>query len=564
MKKIIVDKAQDIAEVIDRILGEPDGDIALVVPKNSVLGKSVRNFTLLKRETDAGGKSVVIESVDDNILAFAKQAGIDASHPLWRSVRGAGGFSDIIVKDENSEEASSPKKSRTKKKAVEPVTLKVPTDEADETDEEATVQSPDAPETEEEAEAEESIQRNRFFTSISAEDRKRRETSRKREGGDVRKVSAKVWWTLVAVVIAIGIVAYALTVFFNRADISINFKQTPWSYQGNFVADKAASAIGNNTVPAQIFTSAKNVTQLFPASSHQNVSIKAQGTITIYNAYNSSPQQLVATTRFLTPDGKIFRLASNVIIPGAQVANGQITPSSVSAIVVADQPGPNYNVGPVAKLTIPGFQKDPGRYQGFYGTIASGTTGGYVGQKAVPTAADVKAAQASTTAILQASLSNGFTTNYPNNFKILDGATTYQIGKLIVNTSTDANGNFTVLGQATMEAIGFDEGALKNYLLSLAQTTENNSAFASLNMDYSAVQANFTTGKVNFTAIAHSELEPAFDPADFTNSILGKSIAEARGSILALPNLSDGTISVWPLWLMHIPSDANKVHLTVR
>ena len=101
----------------------------------------------------------------------------------------------------------------------------------------------------------------------------------------------------------------------------------------------------------------------------------------------------MATTRFATSDGKIFRLASTVTVPGATVVNGQITPSTISAPIIADQPGPDYNVGPVARLTVPGFQKDAARYSGFYGTIASSTSGGYIGKKAVPTAADVVAAR---------------------------------------------------------------------------------------------------------------------------------------------------------------------------
>jgi hypothetical protein len=557
MKKVIVDKAQDIAEVIDRILSEEDNDIALVIPKQSILGKSVRNFNLLKREVEAAGKNVVIESVDENILAFAKQVGIDASHPLWRSVRGGGGFSDIVPKDQVASGEERPAKKPTRGRKAEPKSEPI----------KLTVESEDEsmpPETNEEAEAEESIQENRFFEKVSVPERERKENDQSDDRDN--RISAKVWWTLGSILVAIGIIAYGLTIFFNRADITINFKQTPWNYQGNFVADKAASSIspGTNTIPAQIFTSNKNVTESFPASSHQNVSIRAQGTITIYNDYSSSPQQLVATTRFLTPDGKIFRLANNVTVPGAQVTNGQITPSSINATIVADQAGPDYNVGPVPHLTIPGFQSDSGRYQGFYGAITSSTLGGYIGQKAVPTAADVTAAKASTTAILQAGLSSGFTTSYPNNFKIVDGATTYQISKLIVSTTTDANGNFTVLGQATMEAIGFDEGALKDYLLTLAQNTESNSAFSSVSLNYSSVQANFTTGQVRFALNAQGELEPAFSTADFVNGIQGKSIAEARNSILALPNLSDGKISVWPLWLFNIPTDPNKVHVVVH
>ncbi len=563
MKKIVVDKSEDIAEVIDRILGESDDDITLVIPKSSALGKSVRNFNLLKREMESADKTIVIESVDDTILAFAKQAGVEASHPLWKSVRGSGGFSDIVPKSEAvSEEADEEpvkKPSRSKKTESEPIKLKIHEEEVVE----ASVTS-DEGETKEEIAAETSIEQNRFFKKTSFE---RAESDDEDDDEDNRsRIPAKAWWTIVAILAAVGIVVYVLTVFWNRADITIDFKQTPWTYQSNFVADKSVSAIDavNNTIPAQIFTSNKNITETFAASSFQNVSQKAQGIITIYNAYNSSPQELVATTRFVTPDGKIFRLTNTITVPGAKVVNGQITPSTIDAPIVADQPGPDYNVGPVAHLSVPGFQKDAARYNGFYGSIASSTSGGYIGKKAVPTAADITAAKASTTAILQAGLASGFTTTYPGNFKILDGATTYQISKMIVSTTTDANGNFTVFGQATMEAIGFDEGALKNYLLSLAQTEESNSVFSSLNIDYASVQANFTAGQVKFSLTGQGELEPAFSPTEFTASIIGKSIADARSTILGLPNLSDGKISVWPLWLWSIPSDPNKVHVTAH
>src|SRR5208337_1616852 len=111
---------------------------------------------------------------------------------------------------------------------------------------------------------------------------------------------------------------------------------------GTFTADKAASQINaaQNIIPAQVFLVPKNFTESFPASGEQNVSLKAQGTITIYNAYSSSQQTLVAATRFVTPAGKIFRLVNSVVVPGAAVTNGQIVPSSIAVPVVADQVGP--------------------------------------------------------------------------------------------------------------------------------------------------------------------------------------------------------------------------------
>jgi hypothetical protein len=287
--------------------------------------------------------------------------------------------------------------------------------------------------------------------------------------------------------------------------------------------------------------------------------------ITIYNAYGTAPQELVATTRFLTPDGKIFRITQNVTVPGeTKAADGTLTPSSITAPIVADQAGPDYNVGPVAKLTVPGFAKDSPREAGFYGVITASTTGGFIGQRATPTAADIAAAKASTTAILAAALQNGFSGTYPNNFEIPAGAATTTVTTLTVNTSTDANGNFTVFGAATLQAIGFDQAALENYLLTLAQTQEASSTFKSFSANYNNVTANFAAGQISFALSAQAQLEPLFSSAQFATSVEGQSIASARSTIAALPQLSDGEISMWPSWLMSIPSDPAKIHITVN
>ena len=87
----------------------------------------------------------------------------------------------------------------------------------------------------------------------------------------------------------------------------------------------------------------------------------------------------MATTRFLTPDGKIFRITQRNRAGGDEQRTATLAPSSVTAPIVADQAGPDYNVGPVAKLTIPGFASDAGREAGFYGVITASTTGGFIG-----------------------------------------------------------------------------------------------------------------------------------------------------------------------------------------
>ena len=288
---------------------------------------------------------------------------------------------------------------------------------------------------------------NRFFKKRGASGDGENDSDEEEE--ELPRSRSRVKWIgwTVATLIVLCAVLYGITAVFGSAKITITFKKTPWNYQVNFTADKAASGINatQDVIPGQVFSLPKNLTQLFPATGRANVSQKAQGILTIYNAYSSSPQTLVATTRFVTPDGKIFRLVSGVVVPGAAVTNGQIVPSSITATVVADQPGIAYNVSSTPKLTIPGFEGSP-KYNAFYGALSGGAGGGFVGEKSVPTTADITTAKQKVTDILTADLQDGLTGSYTSNFKILSGATAIQITKLTVSTSTDPNGNFSIFG----------------------------------------------------------------------------------------------------------------------
>ena len=570
MKKLTIDKSEEIAEVIDRMLAVEDADVTLVIPKNSALAKSASNFRLLKREAGLADKTVTIESGDENVLAFANANGLtvsetghtgNASHGMahHRAVHGISDISDIVVKtagdaddDEDEDVASRYKKGPTVKLAVHG---------------------------EEEQEGEKSFfDRDRFFKPRVVLQESQGRDSEDDEEGPGGGISGKAVAWIVGIVVVIAVLFYAVTAIFGHTQITIDFTQTPWTYEANVIAgtsfattsESASGGEATLTIPAQVFTTQKNITLSFPATgASASVTAKAQGTITIYNDYSAAPQDLVATTRFMTPDGKIFRLVNNVTIPGAQVANGTTTPSSITASIIADQGGPAYNLGPVAKLTIPGFQKSPAKYAGFYGAITGQTTGGFVGVKQVPTTADIAGAKASTTAKLQQVLQEDLATIYPGNFKILDGATDVQITKLTASTSTDANGKFNVFGEATLLAIGFDKSALENYLLGLAQSHVANGGtvmafkdFAEPN--YSNVQTSFSKGQVDFSLSAQEMLEPAFSAGDFASSVAGKSISDARNAIQALPQLSNGTISVWPIWLWSMPSDPKKIQVTAN
>lgn len=575
MKKLIIDRDEDIAEVVDKVIEIKDSEISIVVPTGSVLGKSPRNFHLLRREAQAAGKQVEVESVDEQILAFAKDAGIAGSHPLLRRA-GGGSVSDIVAVSEESEmdesvvipakkEIAKKEVSKAKSETSEPVKIHVRTETSSAmvTEHESSADDDDDSdddEEENEARAEKNFfGGNRFFTRNPAVDEDDDDDSPSGKRG-------KGIWIAAGIAVVIIAALFVVTKVFAHATVTIDFQKTPWQYQTTLTAETSASQVDtvNGIIPAQLFSEQKNVTQSFQATGSGNSSAKATGVITIYNDYSSAPQQLVATTRFVAPDGNIFRLVSGVTVPGAKVSGSVITPSSVTAQVIADQPGASYNEGPISKLTIPGFQGTP-KYNGFYGALLSGTSGGGTSGQPYATAADISAAEASTTAMLESALQGSAVMSIPSNFEIIPGATNVVVGTLSVSTSTNASGDFTVFGEATYQAIGFDQSALEAlYLLPLAQATEASSSFSSIALTYASATPNFTKGTMTFSVSATATLEPALSVPDFKVLLAGQSISNARADVSGLPQLQDAKISVWPVWLWSMPSDVNKIDVQVN
>jgi len=141
-------------------------------------------------------------------------------------------------------------------------------------------------------------------------------------------------------------------------------------------------------IPGLAITLEKTIAEDFEATGKKFVQAKAQGTVTLYNAFDSSPQRLVANTRLEDASGKIFRLLSAVTVPGAKVEGGRVQATSITTTVIADQPGESYNIGPT-EFRIPGF-RGTAKFDGFSAKSETAFRGGFVGESKIATLDDIK------------------------------------------------------------------------------------------------------------------------------------------------------------------------------
>jgi hypothetical protein len=395
----------------------------------------------------------------------------------------------------------------------------------------------------------------------------KKEEARKRKKRRLKiKKPKAATYIVIASLLLLAMIIYAAIEFLPRVEIKAVTKKTDWKYVDSVVAGKNIVQIDfeQKQIPAEAFSLTKNFTASFPATGKKMVEEKAGGTIIIYNAYSSEPQPLVANTRFLTPDGKIFRLVERITVPGAKIVEGKIVPSSLEAVVIANEPGPKYNIGPVSHFSIPGFQGSA-KYQGFYAESKESMKGGFIGEAAFPTDEDIKIAKEKANEELKNHIESFLSLQIPPEFKIIEGSKQFSLLKQEINPKVDENNNFTVFSEGQLLTIAFRESDLKNLLEGIAQSSlEDNFKLKNYELEYGVARSDFKQGKISFAIDFQGSFEEPLDVEDIRQNAVNKKEQELKNLISSFPNIQKATISFWPFWVKRAPDDLDRIKVSVE
>lgn len=154
------------------------------------------------------------------------------------------------------------------------------------------------------------------------------------------------------VLITVAVICIALWTSSVRATINVKVKKEPVSV--DTVVDIAPSPTADQIkgrVVSGAFSESKEFLAETVTGTVATVSpapAKTVGRVKLINNY-SKPQPLVATTRLLSDDGRLYRLSKNVTVPAG---------GTVEADAVSDEVGVKYEIPSGAKLTIPGLWID--------------------------------------------------------------------------------------------------------------------------------------------------------------------------------------------------------------
>lgn len=536
-KKIFLEKNDGLEVAVESIIETKSDTVILNIPKDSVLGRSINNFHVLKREGDTAGKALMIESIDDRILELASLATITAINPVFKKRERA--ISDIIPRASVILKKSA---FGLEKKEIQKIE-EIPKEKKDS----EISFPPRAPAV-------------KFYTEPKLSERS--DSSFSKEKNRVINETTLIIGGLVS----IGIILFVYLGWFvlPNASITITMRQKTIQFDESVMVSqnytKTEITDSKILLRGQLVSSTGNISLPVSGIKQSNESAtRAKGIIKVFNNYGTAPQKLVATTRFQAPDGKIFRTQSDIVVPGGTMVKGILNPGSINVDVIASEVGDSYNIPPVEKWVIPGFKGTP-RYEKFYGVSESAMEGGQ--NSVVITVPSSTEGETEETVIekLRTSLEEKKKIVDAVGLKVPDGATSFVVTKKDLQYSSSAESLLYVEG--TLREIGFSEEDLKSAIFDKTKKEAGEKMrMRSVNISYVTSTPDFSAGSLSMKIKGSIAFEEDVDVESLKSLILGKKTDEVRSYILSLPWVESANISFRFPWLSRIPSDPQKVEL---
>lgn len=387
MEKITIEKNEELGSILIKLENSKDKDVTFRISESSIILQSIINLKILKKRAEELGKRVSIERI------IAKEIPVPQTPQETESKlqeKNAGSISknvtaNVTIKSHIRDEEGMVNSCNTGRVKMFDIVKKI--DSAGNTEKmpvcEKSIEEKHTVSFKTYASAK---RENDKFTSSHAYGMTDsvQKTANIEEHAEISKVAkkkiilpsiiSKIFYIFVFIVVAVAAVSAAMAL--PKVNIDVRLKPQIMTYDLNLKVDDKAGNVDAEKfiIPAKREEVNAEASETFSTTAKKHIVQKATGKLTIYNEYSSSDQKIVASTRFLSKEGKLFRATNDVTIPGFTRVEGKDVPGEVTIDVVADKAGEDFNIGP-ASFTIPGFQGSL-KYSTIYGRSSVAMTGG--------------------------------------------------------------------------------------------------------------------------------------------------------------------------------------------
>jgi hypothetical protein len=309
-------------------------------------------------------------------------------------------------------------------------------------------------------------------------------------------------------------------------------------------------------IPGQLIELSKTAEHSTPATGTRTIASKARGKVTLSNEFSSAPQSLIATTRLLSSDGKLFRTMQNVTIPGATVKGGSSVPGTTTVDIIADQPGPEYNI-PAGKFRIAAFEekKDAERLAKIYATSSLPMSGGTNGPSSIATQENIDLATTTATQKLVDQIKTALTSQDSDFVALgIDKPTIDSTRKSAEVDQAAEVISVTITG--SLKTVAFRSKDLYQLIGDTILAQRNRIVFPSqLSLEYKDPTFSSATGSLEFVVHVKGNGYHSIKIDDLKESLKGKTSEQAQAVFRESADIKSATIKLSPFWVRRIPEN---------
>lgn len=298
----------------------------------------------------------------------------------------------------------------------------------------------------------------------------------------------------------------------------------------------------------------------FVSNAEKDVFVKAAGKITIYNNFSSSSQILVATTRFQTAEGFVFRIPKTIIVPGVVKTGNETKPGEIEVEAIADRAGEEYNIEP-SDFRIPGFLGTP-KYQSFYAKSFEKFSGGFIGRSNFVGKDDLQKAEEE---IKEKALNEiKIELRSLDDFKILEEALKTEIEKTDdSNKVGDLVKEFKMGLKIKTKVMAFKEKNAADFIYQYVKNSQDLLVVGdSIKIDYRELKLDEEKRELSFNLVSSGQAIRNIDKNVIISEIAGKKKSEAEASINNLDGVESVHVSS-PFWLRSVPKNINRIDIKI-
>lgn len=348
--------------------------------------------------------------------------------------------------------------------------------------------------------------------------------------------------------VAAVIVLVSLIFIFPKTELNLKLKDVNIDENFSFTAkvDQEKTDVERMLIPARQIKKEIVYTRSFDATGKADVTAqKAQGMVTINNETNEDIK-MIKTTRFISENGVLFRLANDVVIPKAKTEGTTKVNGTAKVLLVADEAGEKGNVKSPTFFVATYKENKSDLYNKVYAKSDTEMTGGGAGGKNMPVVKeeDIEKAKENMGKSLEAYIKKEMNDLIKADEKaLISEQIKFNIISSVSKVAPDtAVKSFDYEIVADVTAITFSQNNLNEIASVIIKKKNADVDLSKLEVKYDSTKLELDSGSLKVNAIATIKYKPNFDVEKFKKDIAGKTYTEVESLIKEKYSQINGTI----------------------